>query len=158
MRLVARRAAANARSDALDVHREDGSVASIPLPRQGILPHDLVHAVVESMLPLRGYLGAIDAGAELAFTMQAPSPEHAASLARVEAVVEALQSQLWAGALDAAAFDAGLRGACAQRAVDPPQLDAAMLARLYDAAQALDARWQAVPPYGALELDFVPAG
>ena len=86
------------------------------MPRQGILPHDLVHYVVESGLGWRhGFLGLIGAGHDIGWTMeQTHDPSNAANRAvtdqaiHAEAVVESLQAQLWSGAFDEA-LDAGFQ-------------------------------------------------
>lgn len=48
MRLIATRQGRADRYDQLRCVRRDGSTTGCAMPRQGILPHDLVHYVVES--------------------------------------------------------------------------------------------------------------
>src|SRR4051812_10933366 len=129
------------------------------MPRQGILPHDLIHFVVESPLGYRhAFIGEIAKGADIAFAMQmshdltqtAPSPE----LTHAEAIVESLQAQLWSGAFDQAMFDEGLRSACAMRDCAPPTLAAGAGLQLYEAVVALGQRWQQLPSHASLILVF----
>ena len=159
MKLTATKSAKTGRLDHLLCTRADGTSTSVAMPRQGILPHDLIHYVVESTLGYRnGFLGEVANGADIAFAMQmshdlahtAPSPE----LSQAEAIVESLQAQLWSGAFDQAMFDEGLRSACAMHDCVSPRLDAAYGRQLYDAVIALGQRWQQMPFHAALMLEM----
>lgn len=159
MNLTATKSGKSDKLDELRCTRADGTSTSVKMPRQGILPHDLIHYVVEHSLGYRhGFLGEVAKGADIAFAMQmshdhtqsAPSPE----LIHAEAIVESLQAQLWSGAFDAAMFDEGVRSACLVRACTPPQLDAGAGQQLYDAALALGRRWQQLPFHGSLALEI----
>jgi hypothetical protein len=162
MRLVARKDSAQARQDRLAFIRADGSSCEIDMPRQGILPHDLVHFAVEDGLRMHGgFLSMVANGADARFAVQVahePESRYTAREAVVaEAMVEALQSQLWNGAFDYAAFAYGLETACAVRGVDAPAAPAAVdVARVYDTVLRLHERWQALPPQAAIEFTFVP--
>lgn len=88
------------------------------MPRQGILPHDLIHAVVESALGFSdGFIGLVAKGADIAPLAKDfhayIDPLHRAQAAQAESVVEALQSQLWSGRFDLEAFRYGVRVTCA---------------------------------------------
>jgi hypothetical protein len=134
------------------------------MPRQGILPHDLIHFVVESTLGWRhAFYGMIAAGADIGPAMELSHDPANRALAdqavHAEAVVESLQAQLWSAGPDAGAFDGamfleGVRCACAAHARSVPALPAGAGRRLFDAVLALNARWQAVPWYGTLELEL----
>jgi len=159
MKLTATKAGKSDKLDDLLCTRADGTSTSVKMPRQGILPHDLIHYVVEHTLGYRhGFLGEVAQGADIAFAMQmshdltqtAPSPE----LTHAEAIVESLQAQLWSGAFDAAMFDDGVASACAVRDCAPPVLDAGAGQQLYDAVIVLGRRWQALPFHGAMTLDM----
>ncbi len=55
-----------AKADALTCVRDDGTVTTTGLPRQGILPHDAFHFVVESTLGWRdAFFGQVARGATL---------------------------------------------------------------------------------------------
>ena len=57
MRLIAEKRSSRDKYDVLRFVRNNGSATDALMPRQGILPHDLIHYVVESALPLRhGFL------------------------------------------------------------------------------------------------------
>ena len=53
MKLIAEKKGPRDKADLLRFVRRDGSTSQCALPRQGTLPHDLIHYVVESRLPLR---------------------------------------------------------------------------------------------------------
>jgi hypothetical protein len=56
---------AHERADRFEFTLVDGSSASIALPRQGILPHDLAHDVIERSVPdLDGLLTLVARGAD----------------------------------------------------------------------------------------------
>jgi plasmid stabilization system protein ParE len=130
------------------------------MPRQGTLPHDLVHYVVESGLGWpHGFLAQVAAGRDLsslAEYLHDPNNREATDQAiQVEALVESLQAQLWSGAFDREMFMEGLRGACSVRGRDVPDLTGIDLEQvLYRRALELGARWQQVPFYGSLEVEL----
>jgi hypothetical protein len=146
--------------DSLRCLRSDGSSTSMAMPRQGILPHDLIHFVVESALGFTdAFLGMVAKGADMQFVMQQVhelgSPMNRDQAAQAEAAVESLQAQLWSGVFDAEAFFAGMEAACAMRNAAAPNLGGINLERdLYKAALALSAHWQQVPFHGEMELKF----
>jgi hypothetical protein len=159
MRLIATRRGRTDKYDDLLCVRRDGSTTGCAMPRQGILPHDLVHYVVESVLGWRhAFYGMIGAGADIGPAMeQAHDPGNAAladQAIHAEAVVESLQAQLWSGAFDAAMFDEGVRTACTSRGRSVPALPAGIGRQLFDTVLELDAKWQQVPWHGTLELDL----
>ena len=159
MKLVAERRGRTDKLDLLRCRRRDGSETSAFMPRQGILPHDLQHYVVESGLAWRhGFLGMIAAGADIGWTMQQthdPAKRDIADQAiHAEAVVESLQAQLWSGTFDEALFSEGVRSACEARGRSVPALAAGVGAALFEQALALNARWQQVPFHGTLALEM----
>jgi hypothetical protein len=159
MKLIVTRRGRTDKYDDLQCVRRDGSTTGCAMPRQGILPHDLVHYVVESTLGWRhAFFGMIAAGVDIGPAMeQAHDPGNAAladQAIHTEAVVESLQAQLWSGTFDAAMFDEGVRTACTSRGRSVPQLPTDAGRRMFDAVLALDARWQQVPWHGTLELEL----
>jgi hypothetical protein len=145
--------------DRLRCIRGDGSETVTSMPRQGILPHDLLHYVAESGLGWRhGFLGMVAAGADIGWTMEQthdPANRLVADQAiHAEAVVESLQAQLWSGAFDEDLFMDGVRSACEARGRSLPALPPGAGRLLFEQALALDARWRAVPFHGVLELEM----
>lgn len=160
VRLIAEKSGRTDKYDSLRFLRGDGSETRTSMPRQGTLPHDLVHYVVESALPLQhGFLSLVAAGTDASFVMQAmhePGSQRVETEAvQAEAVVEALQAQLWSGCFDKDAFLEGVDSASAARgkpAFDFSGIDPRAL--LYDRALALLERWNEVPFHEAMELVF----
>ena len=164
MKLEALKLGPGDKVDQLTFVRADGSASRITLPRQGILPHDLLHFVVESALPFRhGFLSMVADGADATFAMSAlhaaDAAVRAAEGAQVEALVEALQTQLWAGGFDAAAFLDGVTLACESRGVASPALgDVDFEAVLFDRAIDLNAQWAGLAPKQSMTLVFERRG
>ena len=160
MQLLARKLGKADKSDLLVCTRDDGSTTQVAMPRQGVLPHDLVHCVVESALPFRhGFLSQVADGASIAFDsgvsyVQGPE-RHVVESGQVESIVEALQAQLWAGAFDADSFREGVRLACESRQLPAPTLpDIDLEALLFERARRLDEQWAQVPPQQSMTLVF----
>lgn len=159
MKLIARKMEAAGKYDRLRVVRDDGSETGCEMPRQGVLPHDLVHAVVESHLHLNdGFLGLVAKGADIAFAeknfREYIDPERHFEVAQSESVVEGLQTQLWQGGFDFNAFLAGVTGACAMRAVAVPVITEADGQAMFDTALRLNELWRQMPVKAELTLAF----
>lgn len=159
MMLIATRQGKADKYDLLRCIRRDGSETSVQMPRQGILPHDLVHYVVEDTLGYtNGFLGVVASGADIGFAMEQghdlSRSDLASQLIHAEAIVESLQAQLWSGGFDGDMFAAGVEGACKVRSHSVPELAADAGSGLFERALALGQRWQQVPFYGALELEM----
>jgi hypothetical protein len=160
MKLIATKQGKTDKYDQLRCVRRDGSESSCPMPRQGILPHDLVHYVVETGMGwCNGFLGQVAAGRDIIFAAEyAHDPgnrEAADQVIQAEAMVESLQAQLWSGAFDAEMFMEGLRGACSVRGRAVPDLSGIDPEEVfYRRALELGARWQQVPFHGSLELEM----
>jgi hypothetical protein len=164
MRLKLTKSSANSKTDLCQFIRKDGSVDELNLPRQGILPHDLVHFVVESKLksPLalqHGFLSLVARGASASFVMELAhlgdvnKIEEAAI--QVEAIVEALQTQLWNGSYEHEYFIYGIQTAAQSRQTPCPELPDAILGKqLFDTAVALNLEWQQLAPCAVMELQF----
>ncbi|MBF6025043.1 hypothetical protein IU514_13510 [Lysobacter niastensis] len=160
MKLIAEKLGKSDKLDRLRFVRADGSETRCPMPRQGTLPHDLVHYVVESALPLKhGFLGLVAAGSEASFIMQAvhdpANPALETEAVQAEAIVEALQTQLWGGTFDRASFLEAVQLATISR--DKPVFEFVGLdpEALYSRALCLMEQWSQVPFHQSMELAFV---
>jgi hypothetical protein len=151
MQLIARKLGNDDKYDRLRCIRDDGSSTEVSMPRQGALPHDLIHAVVESRLGFSdGFMGLVGKGADIAFAAkefhQYIDPRRHAQVAQAESVVESLQAQLWAGVFDADQFAYGVEVACAMRGVDVPAIaNAVFSADLFAAVVEWGRQWHALP-------------
>ncbi|MCB1554486.1 MAG: hypothetical protein KDJ14_11825 [Xanthomonadales bacterium] len=160
MELIARKCGSQARDDALTCVRADGTRTAVALPRQRILPHDLVHAVVESALGFSdGFIGLIAKGAEIGFLNATFTdyidPARHGEVAQAESAVESMQAQLWNDAFDAEAFEYGMQHACAMRGVPTPaHLSARQWNEVFERIRALGGQWEALPAGDELRLGF----
>lgn len=160
MKLIAEKLGKGDKNDRLRFVRADGSEAQIAMPRQGALPHDLVHFVVESALTSKhGFLSQIASGSDAGFVMKVvhdcSNPAVETEAVQVEAMVEALQTQLWGGFFDPDAFTDAACSASAARgkaAFDMSGIDPKAV--LYDHALALQECWSLVPYHQSMELSF----
>jgi hypothetical protein len=162
MKLIAEKRSSSDRYDVLRMVRNNGSCTETLMPRQDVLPHDLLHYVVESALPLRqGFLSQLALGHEAEpLTRAVHDPANRAlapEAAQAEAIVEQLQQQLSAGRFDLDAFlDAAAR-ACAVRAQPPFDFSAYdVRSCLYERALALHRQWSTAPWFSTLSLEFSP--
>lgn len=146
MRLVFTKGSGN--YDTLDVRRDGGAAQRIDCPKQRIIPHDMVHFAVESVMAVRGILSSLADGVPATF---APGGESAEA---IERLVETIQAEAWSGPTDAADLIALYEVACEARGhavipVDTAAIDA-IRARMAD----LTGRWDALPVGSSLELAF----
>lgn len=149
-----------ARSDRLTCLRDDGTTTCGEMPRQGVLPRDAIHFVVESTLGWRdAFFGHVARGMAVdpaRGTTLSPMParDTEAQALQAESLVECLQAEQWGGAADPDAFRATLALTCARRQVAPPALATADLQRLRGALREFGAAWRPLPPGGSLERIF----
>lgn len=148
------------RADTLTCVRPDGSTTQGELPRQGILPHDAFHFVVETSLGWRdAFFGPIARGATLAdltTTLHAPGLDRAKNIQalQAESLIECLEADQWGGAPDPAAFAEKLVATCRRRRVPPPDIDAEELTRVRLALREFGAAWRPLNPGQSLERTF----
>ena len=93
--------------DDLVIERPDRSPEAIRCPKQGIIPHDMVHYAIESTLAHRGFLGLVADGEAAAFTTQGGDSEEA-----IERLVEIFQAEMWGGRVPAEDLLATYEHAC----------------------------------------------
>ena len=74
--------------DRLDVFRNGMHAESIDCPKQGIIPHDMVHYAVEGTLQKRGFIGRVLDGESATFRMEAEAESDG-----VERLVEVFQAE-----------------------------------------------------------------
>jgi hypothetical protein len=132
------------------------------------LPHDLAHLVVESMLDLPfGFWGLMAQGASFETLHRAAagsSPvrrtdpiieEHLAQLLTAEGLVTLFRSREVGGAAGDADYVARAQELCERHGTDvPPRLDEQRVARIRDALDEVNGRWQFLAHGDALRLEF----
>lgn len=148
MRLVFAKGAGKV--DTLTIVRADWPNETIACPKQRILPHDMVHYAVESVLDARGFLGRVAAGEAADVTMGAEAVSDG-----VERLVEVIQGDGWSGgATPAAEMIALYAVTCDARGCPALAVDTAMINAIRVRMAELTSAWNAVPVGGTLELDF----
>ena len=135
--------------DRLDVVRPDGSVERIDCPKQRIIPHDMVHYAVESVLGARGFMRAAVAGEASGY---APIAETEAEA--IERLVETMQADAWGAASPAEDLIDLYLLTCEARGHAPIPVTAAAIDEIRDEITRLQLRWDEVPVGGTLELSF----
>lgn len=137
------------KTDILLVTRAGGG-ERIDCPKQGIIPHDMVHYAVESMLAARGFLGRVAAGEDAAFTMASQAESDG-----VERLVEVIQGDAWSGGTSAPAAMIDLyRVTCEARDCPPWPVDAPAIEAIRAEMRRLGEAWSATPVGGTLTLRF----
>ena len=160
MKLVATKGPPYEKADHMKYLRDDGTSYENAMPRQGILPHDLIHFVVETGLDLHnGFLSLVAGSTNAAYVMERAHepnpPEIERQAVQAEALAEALQTQLWNGGFDRDTFLYGVATASRHRGIEPLALDDLDLeALLYTAAVDLHRKWSQLPARASMELDF----
>jgi hypothetical protein len=138
------------KTDTLIVTRADGGEERIDCPKQGIIPHDMVHYAVENALAARGFLGRVAAGEDAAFAMASEAESDG-----VERLVEVIQGDAWSGggAPPAEMIDL-YRVTCEARDCPPLPLDAQAIDAIRAEMRRLGEAWSATPTGGTLTLLF----
>jgi hypothetical protein len=139
----------SARSDTLICIRSDGTLTEAEMGRQGILPHEAFHWVIENALGARdAFFGRIAGGEDIAIitkrfhaSMRKTPPEDISGR-QIEAVIACLQADQWGGASDPAAFIKALTQASRDRRVQPRAINAKKLAELRAALRDFGAAWR----------------
>lgn len=127
--------------DRLEVIRPDRPAEVIECPKQGIIPHDMVHYAVEHTLAARGFLHRVKDGEAASFQMQAADHSDA-----VERLVEVFQGDQWSGGSSAPAEMIDLyRVTCAARGCSMLPVDQASIASIRALIAELARNWQALP-------------
>jgi hypothetical protein len=137
--------------DRLDIVAADGPRAPIDCPKQGIIPHDMVHFAVEAEVTTTGFLGLIAAGGDGGYRLGLD--DRAAQ--SVERLVEMFQGEGWSGAaLPDADFIALYRVTCEERGDTPLPITGAAIASIRTRIADLSREWAAVPVGGQMTLEL----
>ena len=115
-------------------------VETIDCPKQRIIPHDMVHYAVESVLQKRGFLGRVRDGEAADFQMS-PEPQSDG----VERLVEVFQGDAWSGGNATPEDILDLyRVTCAARKCPTLPVKAEDIVLVRDKLRELDSQWQAL--------------
>ncbi|OYU16271.1 MAG: hypothetical protein CFE37_00890 [Alphaproteobacteria bacterium PA4] len=140
--------------DRLAIVTAAGPQPVIDCPKQGIIPHDMVHFAVEAEVATIGFLGGIADGGDAGFRAGVDNPHHRS----VERLVETVQAEAWSGGpVGDAEFLSLYRVTCEARGDTPLDLPSATLAAIRARLADLTTRWAAVPVGGSLVLTLSAA-
>ena len=123
--------------DLMEVRREGLEPERIECPKQGIIPHDMVHYAVEHTLKARGFLGRVKDGEGAGFQMGSGTESDS-----VERLVEVFQG------------DEMYRITCQARECSALPLDEPAVRAVRSAISDLSGRWQVVPVGGVMHLEL----
>lgn len=134
--------------DRLEIARPDRASEWIDCPKQGIIPHDMVHYAVEHTLGVRGFLRRVGDGESASFQMQAEAQSEA-----VERLVEVFQGDQWSGGSSTPADMIALyRITCEARACTMLPIDDAAILAIRAEIERLSEHWRALAVGQALTL------
>lgn len=134
--------------DRLDVIRADGTTETVDCPKQRVIPHDMVHYAVESVLGARGFLGRVAAGEEADVRMVSDPASDG-----IERLVEVFQGDEWSGGTATPEEMIDLyRVTCEARGCPHLPVDSATIAAVRSRIAVLTATWSALPVGGELRL------
>jgi hypothetical protein len=158
-----------ARTDALTCQRPNGSLLNHAMTRQGVLPREAVHFVIETTLGWSdGLFGRVREGATIAELLPNPKASHArpsrlhktdtthVRLLQGHVLAECLQAEQWSGPSAASDFLRNLAKACRPHGVPPPELTPPQLERLRIALREFGAGWRPLVPDAEIERTFAP--
>jgi hypothetical protein len=135
--------------DLLEVVRTDGSVGRIDCPKQRIIPHDMVHVAVESVLGARGFMRTALANEAVGFELVESVEAEA-----VERLVETMQADAWSAPGAGDELVDLYRLTCAARGHDAIPVDTAAIEAIRHEMARLTVLWNDLPVGGKLELTF----
>ena len=135
--------------DDLLLERTGHPPETISCPKQGIIPHDMIHYAVESTLAHSGFLSLVAEGHSAGFATIGGETEEC-----VERLVENFQAEMWGGRIPAPELVASYEQACAAHghaAVPVSVTDVGIIRACLD---DLTAKWAAVEVNGSLTLEL----
>lgn len=137
------------KNDDLLIERDGHEVEAIACPKQGIIPHDMVHFAVESTLAHRGFLSLVAEGQSATFAATGGEAEDA-----VERLVEAFQAEMWGGRVPAADLLATYEHACGARGHSIAPVSTGDVDAIRARLDELAAEWARLPTNGSISFQF----
>lgn len=135
--------------DDLTIERPGVAPETIQCPKQGIIPHDMVHYAVESVLAHRGFLGMVAGGDAAVFATQGGESEEA-----IERLVESFQAEMWGGRVPAAELLATYELACEARGHAAAPVTTEDVESIRASLDELTARWSTVAVGESMTVEF----
>jgi hypothetical protein len=135
--------------DDLLIERDGREPEKISNPKQRIIPHDMVHYGVESVLGHRGFLSLVAEGQGAAFATSGGAPEEA-----IERLVEAFQAEMWGGRVPAEELLDAYRLGCKARGHAAVPVSAEDVEEVRQRLDSLTEQWSALPVGESLVLEI----
>jgi hypothetical protein len=135
--------------DHLLIERDGREPEKISNPKQRIIPHDMVHYGVESVLGHRGFLSLVADGQGAAFATAGGAPEEA-----IERLVEAFQAEMWGGRVPAEELLDAYRLGCEARGHAAVPVSAGDVEEVRQRLDSLTEQWSALPVGESLVLEI----
>lgn len=135
--------------DTLVIQRTDGSSETIECPKQGIIPHDMIHFAVESVLLHRGFLSLVRDGRAPDFKLQGGDSE-----AAVERLVEVFQAEMWGSRVPIPDLLATYQHACDARGHAAVPVDADGISAIRERLEGLSREWEKLSNEGVLTVSL----
>jgi hypothetical protein len=139
----------NGKNDELSIERDGQSPETLACPKQGIIPHDMVHYAVESSLSHQGFLGLVANGQAATFATAGGEVEEA-----IERLVEVFQAEMWGVRVPTADLLATYEQACDARGHGAIPVSATEIKAIRDRLEQLTADWSAIPTNASLTLNL----
>lgn len=139
----------NGKYDDLLIERSGEPPATMKCPKQGIIPHDMVHFAVENMLAHSGFLSLVAEGQAASFTTTGGDAEEA-----VERLVESFQAEMWGGRVSAEDLLESYEQSCQARGHLAVPVSADEVEKIRARLDELTAQWSAVPLNGSLNVEL----
>jgi hypothetical protein len=133
--------------DELVATRSDGSRERIECPKQGMIPHEMVHYAVERVLAARGFLSKLGEEGPCAMSREAVAEA-------IERMVETMQAAVWSGGATAQEILDLYTLGCEARGHAALPVNADQIAAIRTEMDALAARWNALGLGESLALSF----
>jgi hypothetical protein len=151
------------KTDKIEFLQDDRVILTLKNPKQGILPHDMVHFAIETNFPVFGFLQMMFRGydsekslqilAEVSPVLDEDYPE-AAWIA--ESLVESAQACLWSQEFNDKNFLYLYQKACQARSLTPVVWTPAQVNSCFTALRTLSSKWQNLEVGQSLSLHFEP--
>ncbi len=138
--------------DRLDILAADGPRPPINCPKQGIIPHDMVHWAVESTVEAAGFLHLIADGSDGGFRTGIEDR----TAQSVERLVEMFQGEGWSQTvLPDDEFIALYATTCEERGDTPLPITGTLLIAVRNRIAEVSQQWAAVPVGGKMALELL---
>ena len=137
--------------DDLTIRRADGTLEHIKCPKQGIIPHDMVHFAVETVMARKGFLTRLAAGetAQGKMTVDALAES-------TERLVETIQAEAWSGRVPTEEVLSLYAVACETWGHPTAPVSADQIDLIREEMDALTEQWDAIPVNGSMVLRMEP--